>query len=676
MARLGAPGVHPEGRFFPDTYAYQRARRPRGAARAHRRWSGGSTRPGSSARRTAAAQRRRSADPRLDRREGNRQGGGPRARSRRVRQPPAQPACRCRPIRPSSTAWASASTATCASTTCSPTARTTPTRAPAAADADRDAGSRVAARGGAAGADRRRCTSWRAATAAAVQRRASTSTIARSTSTSAAGVSAMAARGRFITLEGIDGAGKTHASAWLAETLRARGTAVLTTREPGGTRARRDAARAAAARRADGLAMTEALLMFAARRDHLEQGHRAGARTRRLACSATASPMPPLPTRAAAGRRLGELAALETWVQDGLQPDLTFYFDVSSRVARAPRGARPARARPTATSRSARLLHARVRGAYLKRAREHPGRIRVIDREPEAEFRGESRRDLRMVHHEPRESRVTRFSVARRRSSPRSFAARRGAARAAHPGPARHRQARVRARARAGAALRSAGGGRLGLRPLYGLRVVRSRRASRLPPRRTPEQERGGEARSEKKPQIEVDQIRALADFVNMSSHRGGRKVVLVHPAEALNANAANALLKSLEEPPPATHFLLVAHRRSSCCRRSRAAASGSRCVSRTRPTAGAWLRGSRPCGKRELALAHTGTRRCSRSSSRARNTGARARRSCDTSLPELRRARCRRSRAGLPRIADVIGWLQKWSYDIAALPHARARAL
>src|SRR5687767_15201017 len=44
-----------------------------------------------------------------------------------------------------------------------------------------------------------------------------------------------------------------------------------------------------------------------------------------------------------------------------------------------------------------------------------------------------------------------------------------------------------------------------------------------------------GEA-AEKKPQIEVDQIRALADFLNMSSHRGGRKVVLVDPADALNA--------------------------------------------------------------------------------------------------------------------------------------------
>src|SRR3954469_20809047 len=67
---------------------------------------------------------------------------------------------------------------------------------------------------------------------------------------------------------------------------------------------------------------------------------------------------------------------------------------------------------------------------------------------------------------------------------------------------------------------------------------------------------------AEKKPQIEVDQIRALADFVGMSSHRGGRKVVLVPTAAALTANAADALLKSMAEPPPAMHFLLVAHRR------------------------------------------------------------------------------------------------------------------
>ncbi|MBM3358386.1 MAG: DNA polymerase III subunit delta' [Betaproteobacteria bacterium] len=61
--------------------------------------------------------------------------------------------------------------------------------------------------------------------------------------------------------------------------------------------------------------------------------------------------------------------------------------------------------------------------------------------------------------------------------------------------------------------------------------------------------------------QIPVDAVRGISAFVTMSSHRSGAKVVLIHPAEALNVNAANALLKNLEEPPPRTYFVLVAHR-------------------------------------------------------------------------------------------------------------------
>lgn len=61
--------------------------------------------------------------------------------------------------------------------------------------------------------------------------------------------------------------------------------------------------------------------------------------------------------------------------------------------------------------------------------------------------------------------------------------------------------------------------------------------------------------------QISIGQVRGITDFINVSSHRGGRKVVLIHPAETLNISAANALLKNLEEPPPGTYFLLVAHR-------------------------------------------------------------------------------------------------------------------
>ena len=68
---------------------------------------------------------------------------------------------------------------------------------------------------------------------------------------------------------------------------------------------------------------------------------------------------------------------------------------------------------------------------------------------------------------------------------------------------------------------------------------------------------------SGKKPskQISVDQVRGLADFSGMSAHQGGRRVVVIHPAEAMNTNAANALLKNLEEPPPGMLFILVSHK-------------------------------------------------------------------------------------------------------------------
>ncbi len=72
-----------------------------------------------------------------------------------------------------------------------------------------------------------------------------------------------------------------------------------------------------------------------------------------------------------------------------------------------------------------------------------------------------------------------------------------------------------------------------------------------------------GSAKSKKKPskQISVAQIRELADFINISSHQNGYKIILIHPAETMNPAAANALLKNLEEPPTRTLFILVSHR-------------------------------------------------------------------------------------------------------------------
>ena len=59
---------------------------------------------------------------------------------------------------------------------------------------------------------------------------------------------------------------------------------------------------------------------------------------------------------------------------------------------------------------------------------------------------------------------------------------------------------------------------------------------------------------------IKIEQIRDLADFLNLTTHRGGLRVILLHPAEVMQDPAANYLLKSLEEPPPGMVFLLVSH--------------------------------------------------------------------------------------------------------------------
>lgn len=99
--------------------------------------------------------------------------------------------------------------------------------------------------------------------------------------------------------------------------------------------------------------------------------------------------------------------------------------------------------------------------------------------------------------------------------------------------------------------------------------------------------------------QIRIEQARALADFVNLASHRGGRRVAIIYPAEDMNEATANSLLKNLEEPPPGAMFLLVSHRPSALLPTIR-----SRCVPVPVPlpdakTAAAWLEGQ---GVREPA--------------------------------------------------------------------------
>lgn len=183
-------------------------------------------------------------------------------------------------------------------------------------------------------------------------------------------------RGKFITLEGIDGAGKSTHVEWLVRLLEERGLTVRATREPGGT-ALGERLREVLLDRGQRLAPeTETLLMFAARREHVET-------VIEPALAAGAWVVCDRFTDATYAYQAGgsgvaweKIATLEQWVHPGLEPDLTLLFDVDPETGRQ-------RARQGKTAdRFEREEHAyfqRVREAYLRRARAAPGRVRVID---------------------------------------------------------------------------------------------------------------------------------------------------------------------------------------------------------------------------------------------------------------------------------------------------------
>ncbi|WP_241136062.1 dTMP kinase [Achromobacter xylosoxidans] len=183
----------------------------------------------------------------------------------------------------------------------------------------------------------------------------------------------MTSRGRFITLEGVDGAGKSTHTEWIAEFLRGQGLEVVSTREPGGTPLG-EKLRALVLTDPMGLD-TETLLMFAARCEHLHQViEPALARGAWVVCDRYTDA-----TYAyqGGGRGLGaeRVAALETWMQAG-RPDRTWLFDVPLEVARA----RLADARePDRFEREGTAFFERTRAAYQARAAAEPDRIRVID---------------------------------------------------------------------------------------------------------------------------------------------------------------------------------------------------------------------------------------------------------------------------------------------------------
>jgi dTMP kinase len=181
---------------------------------------------------------------------------------------------------------------------------------------------------------------------------------------------------RFITLEGIDGAGKSSHLQWLAGQLRARGITICMTREPGGTVLGENLRALLLDPAQPVLPETEMLLMFAARNEHLERVILpALARGEWVLCDRFTDA-----TFAYQGGGRGiadtRIEVLERWVQGERQPDLTLYFDVPPELARQRLDA--AREADRFEQEQA-AFFVRVRDAYLARARRFPQRIRVID---------------------------------------------------------------------------------------------------------------------------------------------------------------------------------------------------------------------------------------------------------------------------------------------------------
>lgn len=185
----------------------------------------------------------------------------------------------------------------------------------------------------------------------------------------------MAQRGRFISFEGIDGAGKSTQHSWMVDYLRQQGRRVVATREPGGTPL---GEKLRALLLADPMHLeTEALLMFAARREHVAQViEPALARGEWVVCDRFVDASF---AYQGGGRGLdwAKLEILADWTLGSLRPDLTLVFDAP--VAIAQQRLHAATSSPDRFEQEQAEFFERVRSAYLRIADENPARVRLID---------------------------------------------------------------------------------------------------------------------------------------------------------------------------------------------------------------------------------------------------------------------------------------------------------
>lgn len=184
----------------------------------------------------------------------------------------------------------------------------------------------------------------------------------------------MIKRGKFITLEGMDGAGKSTHIPTIIASLEARGLEVVSTREPGGT-SLGESLRALLLHE-HMHPETETLLMFAARREHIASVIEPALARGAYVLSDRFTDATYAYQCGAKGVLSNKVEMLETWVQGSLQPDLTLLFDVPVEVSIK----RLANARePDKFEREGAVFFEKLRQAYLARADKNPKRFCIID---------------------------------------------------------------------------------------------------------------------------------------------------------------------------------------------------------------------------------------------------------------------------------------------------------
>lgn len=188
----------------------------------------------------------------------------------------------------------------------------------------------------------------------------------------------MQKNGLFITVEGVDGAGKSTAMEWLAEQISAQRT-IVRTREPGGTALGERLRELLLHEKMD--LETETLLMFAARREHIAQVILPALARGDVVISDRFTDATFAYQGGGRGVGFDKVLILENWVQGELQPDFTLLFDVPLDIARARIATRAAQTHETLDKfeNESFEFFRRTRAAYLKRAEAAPQRIAIID---------------------------------------------------------------------------------------------------------------------------------------------------------------------------------------------------------------------------------------------------------------------------------------------------------